>query len=216
MVHTAIQQDEQLKVPIGIHVAVSYDMLVTLIASHVQSFQRLASLKVAIASALRETDHVYVSLSHDVQLTDLPTDDRLTIIPNEYHRCSQMHHWITLHARLACAKDIHVVLLDDDDYFNEGARVVFNQHLSPTLMVCCGVHACDPSGCIMHIDTFRHTIFTYLYKKLDPSYPMADVDLLHKSVHVPSTAVTKKPFDPMDSTWFTVVQHHTKFTERGL
>ena len=177
--------------------------LYTLIASHVNSERRLASLHKAIASALRETDQVWLSMSHDIPVT-LPKDDRLVVCKCDYARCSQATHWIILCMALI-GRNIHVVLLDDDDAFKEGARDVFDLYCSSRAVVKCSNN--DVSGCVMHLATFYTLLKRYILTD-DPTYPMADVTLLEDAIAVTDMdVVDKKPFNEEDSTWFNVITH---------
>ena len=181
-------------------------VLLTLIASHINSPRRLSLLHKAIASAVRETDQVWVSLSWDGDddIT-LPQDDHLTVFKRVFARCSQMTHWMMLGHALVAAQtrepdDFRVGLLDDDDAFHPGARTTFDAAYMADQMVMCGS---DVSGALMHASIFIDTLGA-LATTLDPTDPMADTTFLKNSIMIPANVVSKTPFDPAESTWFNV------------
>jgi hypothetical protein len=57
-------------------------------------------------------------------------------------------------------RNIHVVLLDDDDAFKEGARDVFDLYCSSRAVVKCSNN--DVSGCVMHLATFYTLLKRYI------------------------------------------------------
>lgn len=193
-------------------------MLVTLIASHLSSEQRVQSLRRAIASGLCETDEVWVSVSwaDEIELPWFADDPRLRLFSRAFGRCSQTVHWMMLaHALRGAGGHNDVVLLDDDDYFNEGARAVFEIGLkkyrgNPASM------ACDVSGTVMGAAEFVDMLDRFAASGEDPTNPMADAVLFRTVVQDYHTdVVTRKPFDPDDSAWSDVAIKYGRRVPRG-